>query len=70
MEALELLELIQQGENSNVQFKERLPHPDSLAQEMVAFSNTEGGKIIIGVNDKTGDLNGLSFQELQYQTNN
>jgi ATP-dependent DNA helicase RecG len=65
MEALELLELIQQGESSRVQFKERLPHIDSLAQEMVAFSNTEGGKIIIGVNDKTGDLNGLSFQELQ-----
>ncbi|MET6998703.1 RNA-binding domain-containing protein [Chitinophaga defluvii] len=65
MEALELLELIQQGESSRVQFKERLPHTDSLAQEMVAFSNTEGGKIIIGVNDKTGDLNGLSFQELQ-----
>lgn len=65
MEALELLEVIQQGESSSVQFKERLPHVDSLAQEMVAFSNTEGGKIIIGVNDKTGDLNGLSFQELQ-----
>ena len=65
MEALELLELIQQGESSRVQFKERLPHIDSLAQEMVAFSNTEGGIIIIGVNDKTGDLNGLSFQELQ-----
>ena len=65
MEALELLELIQQGESSRVQFKERLPHIDSFAQEMVAFSNTEGGIIIIGVNDKTGDLNGLSFQELQ-----
>lgn len=65
MEALELLELIQQGENSTIQFKERLPHIDSLAQEMAAFSNTEGGKIVIGVNDKTGDLNGLSFKELQ-----
>ncbi len=65
MEALELLEVIQQGESSSRQFKERLPHIDSLAQEMVAFSNTEGGQIIIGVNDKTGDLNGLSFQELQ-----
>jgi predicted HTH transcriptional regulator len=65
MEALELLEVIQKGENSRVQFKERLPHVNSIAQEMVAFSNTDGGRIIIGVNDKTGDLNGLSFQELQ-----
>jgi ATP-dependent DNA helicase RecG len=65
MEALELLELIPKGESSTVQFKERLPNQDSLAQEMVAFSNTEGGLIIIGVNDKTGSLNGLSFDEIQ-----
>lgn len=65
MEALELLDIIQQGESSVVQFKERLPHGDSVAQEMAALSNTEGGRIIIGVNDKTGELNGLSFQEIQ-----
>ena len=65
MEALELIDLIQQGESSTVQFKERLPNLDSLAQEMVAFSNAEGGKIIFGVNDKTGALNGLTFQEIQ-----
>ena len=68
MEASELLGLIQKGESSSVQFKERLPHQDSLAQEMVAFSNTKGGLIVIGVNDKTGALNGLSFEEIQ-QTN-
>lgn len=60
-----MLDLVQQGESSTVQFKERLPNIDSLTQEMVAFSNAAGGKIIIGVNDKTGDLNGLSFQEIQ-----
>ncbi len=65
MEALELLELIQKGESSAVQFKERLPHQDSLAQEMAAFSNSEGGLILVGVNDKTGALNGLSYDELQ-----
>jgi predicted HTH transcriptional regulator len=65
MEALELLEVIQKGESSTVQFKERLPNQESLAQEMSAFSNGLGGLIIIGVNDKTGALNGLSFQEIQ-----
>lgn len=65
MEALELLELIQKGESSSAQFKVRLPHPDSIAQEMVAFSNAEGGLIVIGVNDKTGALDGLSFEEIQ-----
>lgn len=61
----ELLELIQKGESSTVQFKERLPHQDSVAQEMAAFSNTKGGLLIIGVNDKTGALRGLSFEEIQ-----
>jgi len=65
MKAIEIIELIHGGESSNVQFKERLPHQDSLAQEMVAFSNTGGGLLIIGVNDKTGSLNGLSFDEIQ-----
>jgi predicted HTH transcriptional regulator len=32
---------------------------------MVAFSNAEGGLIVIGVNDKTGALDGLSFEEIQ-----
>jgi predicted HTH transcriptional regulator len=61
----ELLQIINGGESSTVQFKERLPHPDSLAHEMIAFSNSRGGKIIFGVNDKTGELNGLSFGEIQ-----
>jgi ATP-dependent DNA helicase RecG len=61
----ELLIIINGGESSKAQFKERLPHPDSLAHEMIAFSNSHGGKIIFGVNDKTGELNGLSFSEIQ-----
>jgi ATP-dependent DNA helicase RecG len=65
MEPSELSDIIQKGESTKIQFKERLPHPDSLAQEMAAFSNTEGGLIIIGVNDKSGALNGLSFTEIQ-----
>jgi ATP-dependent DNA helicase RecG len=65
MEAAELIEALKKGESSTVQFKERLPHQDSLAQEMTAFSNSHGGVLIVGVNDKTGALNGLSFAEIQ-----
>ena len=61
----ELLQTIAGGESSRVQFKERLPHPDSFAHELIAFSNSQGGKIIFGVNDKTGELHGLSFGEIQ-----
>lgn len=66
MEALELLELIQKGESSKVQFKVQLPHPDSLAQELVAFSNTKGGIIIIGVDDKTYEIKGLNHEQLDF----
>lgn len=36
---------------------------------MVAFSNTNGGKLVIGVKDKTGETNGLSYTEVQETTN-
>jgi len=65
MDSTELLAIIKGGESSKVQFKERLPHVESLAHELIAFSNSHGGIIIIGVNDKTGELNGLSFGEIQ-----
>ena len=64
----ELLNLINMGESSKVQFKERMPNPDSFANELIAFSNSNGGLIIFGVNDKTGNINGLTFNEIQ-QTN-
>jgi len=65
MDGQELLQIIKKGESSKVQFKERLPHPDSFAHELIAFSNSKGGIIVIGVNDKTGALHGLSFSEIQ-----
>lgn len=65
MKASEILEIIQQGESSKVQFKEKLPHTDSLAHELIAFSNSKGGIILIGINDKTGSINGLTFEEIQ-----
>ena len=66
MNSLELSEIIKRGESSKVQFKERMPHSDSLTQELIAFSNSKGGIIVFGVNDKTGELNGLSFSEIQH----
>ncbi|MDX2303656.1 MAG: putative DNA binding domain-containing protein [Microscillaceae bacterium] len=65
MEASELLNLISGGETSTLQLKENVTNVVSIAQEMVAFSNSKGGKILIGVNDKTGEITGLSFQDIQ-----
>lgn len=65
MQAEELLKLISLGETSKVQFKKDVTNEVSIAQEMVAFSNSRGGKLIIGIDDKTGDMVGLSFQDIQ-----
>ncbi len=59
MTKLELLEIIQNGENSGIEFKrdERGNRAD-FAKEVVALSNLKGGKIIIGVEDD-GTISGL-----------
>ncbi len=53
-----LLELIAQGENQAVEFKSAKAHPDSLARELVALANTQGGVILLGVED-SGEVSGL-----------
>ncbi len=47
------------GEDSHRQFKTDVRNGDSLAAEMAAFANTNGGNILIGVADD-GSLPGLS----------
>lgn len=42
-------ELIAKGENKTLELKVQLPSSDGIAKTVVAFSNTSGGKIIIGV---------------------
>ncbi len=64
MDTLELLELIEKGEDSQTQFKERFDSIDSLAAEICAFSNSNGGNILVGVSDD-GDIIGLSKDEIQ-----
>ena len=50
----ELTELMKQGEGPMIDFKKSdfFSHVDGLAKLMVAFANTMGGKILIGVGDK------------------
>ena len=61
----ELKDLAQSGETTRVQFKEVFTTETKIAQEMVAFANTRGGVILFGVKDKTGELCGLTYQQLQ-----
>lgn len=65
MNALELVDIISTGETSKVQFKGELPHRDSVAKEIVAMSNSLGGVILIGVNDVTGEIGGLTPVQIE-----
>jgi len=63
MEISELLLLLKAGEDSTHQFKQNIDNIKSLSAEMVAFSNSDGGKLIIGVSDY-GDIIGLSKEDI------
>ena len=52
MDKTELLEILDQGEDYYTEFKEEGSHADDLSAEMVAFANSEGGRLFIGVDDK------------------
>jgi ATP-dependent DNA helicase RecG len=63
MEPSELLEIVSRGEDGAHQFKSDVTNGNSLAAEIVAFSNSGGGRILIGVNDD-GGLSGLGTGRL------
>ncbi len=58
----ELQTLIQQGENAAVEFKALPLRPEALAREMVAFANSAGGTILLGVADD-GTVLGIDGSE-------
>ena len=59
----ELLEKIDLGEDSTIEFKGNPPQKGDLAAEIAAFANADGGVILIGVDD-TREIVGLDSQNL------
>ena len=70
MTAEDILKMRDAAEQTKVQFKERVTRDNryDVGCEMVAFSNSNGGMIVIGIDDKTGRINPLSFKEIQETT--
>lgn len=58
-----LIERIKKGENKVLELKEMLPSNESIAKTVVSFSNTSGGQIIIGVNDKR-EIVGINNEDI------
>ena len=63
MTAVELLEILRRGEDSRHQFKRVVKHEMDLAEDIVAFSNCDGGQIFVGVADD-GTVTGLTSREV------
>lgn len=47
----EIKHLVSRGEGRHLEFKRRVPEPERLAKEVVAFANSGGGHLLIGVGD-------------------
>lgn len=60
----ELFAIIALGEDSTRQFKADVRNADSLASDMAAFANTEGGVMLLGVTDH-GSVIGLSREDVR-----
>lgn len=60
----ELLEIISNGESSYIEFKEEAVKAKDLGEEFIAFSNSEGGTVIIGVSDD-GEIKGISDEKIE-----
>lgn len=61
----ELKDIAHCGETTTIQFKEQFTGQKEIAKEMIAFANTLGGQIFFGIKDKTGELLGLSYDDIQ-----
>ena len=59
----ELKKLVVNGEDSTRQFKADIRNAVSLASEMAAFANADGGVILIGVTDDSA-IPGLSKKDV------
>lgn len=65
----DLKNLIKTGEGICLEFKRTIPSAEKIARELCAFANTNGGTLLIGVDDD-GTLIGMeSFFEEQFLVN-
>ena len=47
----EIKRLVARGEGRHLEFKRRVPEPERVAKEVVAFANSGGGRLLLGVDD-------------------
>jgi len=64
----ELARLIAEGEGPYLEFKAARVKPATLARTLVAFANSGGGRIVIGIDDATRQPTGIPNREIALDT--
>lgn len=57
---MDLLDLLKRSEGKTLEFKRDLSSPDGVLRSIVAFANTAGETLLIGVEDKTRHVRGVA----------
>jgi predicted HTH transcriptional regulator len=58
----DLKKLVSRGEGQTLEFKRKASHPEKIVREMIAFANTHGGVLLIGIGDDKS-IPGLKYPE-------
>jgi hypothetical protein len=61
-EVYQLRRLVLEGEGQHLEFKRKVSQPEKIVREMIAFANSEGGTLLIGVDDD-GTLAGVKYPD-------
>lgn len=61
-EVYQLRRLVMEGEGQHLEFKRKVSQPEKIVREMIAFANSEGGTLLIGVDDD-GSLAGVKYPD-------
>jgi len=56
----ELKKLVSEGEGLQLEFKRKATYPEKIVRELIAFANTHGGTLLIGIDDD-GSIPGVKY---------
>ena len=57
---MDLVEILTRPEGKTLEFKRDLSSPDGVLKTLVAFANTAGGTLLVGVEDRSRNVRGVS----------
>ena len=57
---MNIIDLLKNPESKTLEFKRDLSSPDGVLRTLIAFANTSGGTLIIGIEDKSRDIRGVA----------